>query len=112
MPREGHRGTRFYKETDEKPNITKALTLRILSYFLLYWKLMFAMFFTIITTSALGIVPSLITKNIIDEALPKGNMRLLIKDILLSFGTLLGLNLITVVQSYLNTLVSKSIILS
>lgn len=110
MPGMGLRGTRFYKETDEKPNITKSLILRILSYFSPYWKLMIIMFFTIITTSLLGIVPSILTKNIIDIALPKGNIKLLIIYILLSFCTMLSLNLITVAQSYLNTLVSKNII--
>lgn len=110
MPGMGLRGTRFYKETDEKPNITKSLILRILSYFSPYWKLMIIMFFTIITTSLLGIVPSILTKNIIDIALPKGNIKLLITYILLSFCTMLSLNLITVAQSYLNTLVSKNII--
>lgn len=110
MPGMSFRGTRFYRETDEKPHITKSLLLRILSYFTPYRKLMIIMIFTIITTSLLGVVPSILTKNIIDIALPKGNMRLLLINILLSFVTMLSLNLITVGQSYLNTLVSKNII--
>lgn len=110
MPGQGFRGTRFYRETDEKPNITKKLVFRILSYFSPYWKLMCVMFLTILTTSLLGVVPSILTKNIIDIALPKGNLRLLVILIGLSFGTTLALNLINVGQSYLNTLVSKNII--
>lgn len=101
---------KFYKETDEKPNITKSLVIRILTYFLPYWKLMIAMFLTIITTSVLGIIPSILTKEIIDSALPTGNLKLLLLYILMSFGILMLSNLISVGQSYLNSLISKNII--
>jgi ATP-binding cassette subfamily B protein len=107
----GFRGSRYYHETTEKkPVITKTLILRIISYFKPYWKLMTGMVMTIIITSVLGIVPALLTKNIIDIAMPQKSMRLLILYILLSFFTLLTLNLIMVGQSYLNSLVSKNII--
>jgi ATP-binding cassette, subfamily B, bacterial len=110
MPAPSYRGSRFYRETDEKPNITKGLILRIVSYFKPYWKLMIVMSFTIIITSALGVVPSILTKNIIDIALPKSSLKLLVYYIVLSFSVLLGTNLISVGQSYLNTLISKNII--
>lgn len=106
----GYRGARFYRETSEKPHITKSLILRILSYFLPYWKLMAVMFLTIIITSAMGVLPPIFIKNIIDIALPGENLRLLIFDIVLTFSTTLLLNLISVGQSYLNTIISKSII--
>lgn len=109
-PGPGFRGMRFYHETDEKPHITKALIFRILSYFKPYWKQMIVMFLTVITTSALGVVPSLLTKNIIDIALPNEDIRLLAGYIVLSFFTLLVTNLISVGQSYLNNLISKRII--
>jgi len=102
--------SRFYRETKEKPHITKSFVLRLLSYFSPYWKLMVVIFLTIITTSVLGIIPSILTKNIIDIALPKGNLKLLFMYILLSFGTTLMLNLVSVGQGYLNSLVSKNII--
>lgn len=106
----GGHGSHFYRETDEKPNITRTLLFRVFKQFGPYWKLMIVLFFAIIVTSILGIVPSMLTKNIIDIALPKGNMQLLVTYILLSFGTTLLLNLISVGQSYLNTLISKGII--
>ncbi|MDE4542392.1 ABC transporter ATP-binding protein [Thermoanaerobacterium sp. R66] len=106
----GYRGKRFYRETDEKPHITKSLILRILKYFLPYWKLMIVLFMTVIFTSILGVIPSILTKNIIDIALPKKNLTLLVVYILLSFATTLLLNIIAVGQSYLNSIVSKSII--
>jgi ATP-binding cassette subfamily B protein len=72
--------------------------------------MMIVMFLTIITTSVLGIIPSILTKDIIDVALPQKNMNLLLLYTLLSFGTLLVLNLISVGQSYLNSVISKNII--
>ncbi len=68
------------------------------------------MLIAIIATSALGIVPSVLTKNIIDVALPEENLQLLIFLILLIFATQIVNGLIGVGQSYLNTLVSKNII--
>jgi len=77
MPGNGHRGRGFYRETDEKPHITKALIIRIISYFKPYPKLVLLMFIAIIITSILGVLPSVFTKNIIDIALPNENLRLL-----------------------------------
>lgn len=71
---------------------------------------MVVIFLTIITISVLGIIPPILTKNIIDIALPEGNLKLLLIYILLSFGTMLASNLALVGQSYLNSLVSKNII--
>ena len=110
IPGAGHRGTGLYRETDEKPKITKALLIRIISHFKPYWKLVTVMLIAIIATSALGIVPSVLTKNIIDVALPEENLQLLIFLILLIFATQIVNGLIGVGQSYLNTLVSKNII--
>lgn len=110
MPGAGYRGAHFYRETNEKPKITKALLIRIISYFKPYWKLVSVMFVAIIATSTLGIVPSILTKNIIDVALPKENLKLLLFLIILMFATQVVSSLIGVGQSYLNTLVSKNII--
>lgn len=110
MPGNGHRGVRFYRETDEKPQITKALIFRIISYFKPYWKLVLLMFMAIIITSILGVMPSVFTKNIIDIALPNENLRLLITMIFLMFAAQFTNGLISVGQSYLNTLISKNII--
>lgn len=110
MVRHGSRGSRFYHQTDEKPHITKALVFRIVAYFKPYWKIMAVILLLIVLTSAMEIVPPLLTKNIIDIALPQKNIRLLLLYIVLSFALLLLVNLISVGQSYLNTLVSKNII--
>lgn len=106
----GGGGKRFYRQTDEKPHITKALIFRIIRYFIPYWKLMVVISLAIITTSILGLIPPLLTKNIIDFAIPHKNINLLIVYVLQSFGTILLLNLISVGQSYLNSIISKKII--
>lgn len=103
-------GRRFYRQTDEKPHITKALIFRIMGYFIPYWKLMIVMSLSIITISILGLVTPILTKNIIDIAFPHKRLDLLLIYILLSFGTTLLLNLISVGQSYLNSIISKNII--
>lgn len=110
MPGNRYRGARFYRETDEKPHITKALIFRIISYFKPYWKLVLLMFMAVIVTSILGVMPSVFTKYIIDIALPNENLRLLITMIFLIFATQITNGLISVGQSYLNTLISKNII--
>lgn len=110
MPGASHRGAHFYQETDEKPKITKALLMRIMSHFKPYWKLVAVMFIAIIVTAALGVVPPVLTKNIIDEALPQENLQQLLFLIVLIFVTQIVSGLIGVGQSYLNTLVSKNII--
>ncbi len=108
---QGMRGMRgIYRETSEKPSITKKLIFRILTNFKPYWKLMAVMFLTIIAISILGIIPSILSKNIIDIALPQANVNVLLINVALYLGNVLLLNLLNVAQSYLNTLVSKGII--
>jgi ATP-binding cassette subfamily B protein len=81
-----------------------------MSYFKPYWKLMTVMSLAIIVTSVLGLVPAILTKNIIDIAYPNKSLSLLVLYIVLSLVTILVLNLITVGQSYLNTRVSENIV--
>jgi ATP-binding cassette subfamily B protein len=101
-------GSRYEKV--ETPKITKALVFRILSYFRPYWKPVTVTLIAVITTSILGVIPSLLTKNIIDVALPKGELKLLLLYIGLSFGAQVVLTLISVGQNYLNNKTSKYII--
>lgn len=104
------RGGHFYRQTDEKPHITKALLARIAFYFKPYIAQLAAMSFAVIVIALLGLVPPILTKTIIDTALPQKNLRVLVFCILLSLGTTLVLNLISVGQNYLNTVISKRII--
>lgn len=108
-PGMGGHGSRFYRQTDEKPHITKKLVQRILKNFAPYWKLLVATVITIIVFSILGLVTPILTKNIIDDALPNKDIKLLIIYIVLSLAAVLATNLVSVLQSYLNTLISKRI---
>lgn len=83
---------------------------RILSYFKPYWKHSLYIFIVVIITSALGILPPLLTKGIIDTALPQSNFRMLVIYVSFSFMIILILNLFNVLQSYLSTLVAKNIV--
>lgn len=101
---------RFDAKNVEKPKITKELIFRILSYFKPYKLKIIVMLIAVIFTSLLGLVAPIITKNIIDVALPQGSISLLVTYILLAFFALIIQNLISVGQSYLNIQISKSII--
>ncbi|AGK99606.1 ABC transporter ATP-binding protein [Clostridium pasteurianum] len=105
-----YRKEKLLNKVNNKNDTEKDIFFRILHYFLPYWKSMIIILFTIISTSILNIVQPIFTKDIIDIALPKKNIRLLLTYILLSFGTLLISSLVSVGQSYLNTFISKNII--
>ncbi len=101
---------RFDDASRERPKITKELVLRIFSYFKPYRLKIAVMLIAVIFTSLLGLVSPILTKYIIDVALPQGSVRLLVTYILLSFSALIVQNLISVGQSYMNILISKSIV--
>jgi ATP-binding cassette subfamily B protein len=101
---------RFLDEKMEKPKITKQMSLRIAKYFIPYWKQMLLALIAIIITSILGVVPPILIKDIVDQALPQKSLKLLIIFVLISVGTTVLLGIIQVGQSYLNTWISKQII--
>jgi ATP-binding cassette subfamily B protein len=106
----GTGGGRFhFSDTDNKPNISKKILIRIAKYFTPYWKLLFLLVFCIIITSVLGLIPPIFTKNIIDVALPNKKIDLLIILIVSSFGATLLSGLILVGQNYFNSWISKHI---
>lgn len=108
-----HRGLRrgFGDDIKEKPNVSKEMLLRILKYFLPHWKLMVLVFLCVGVTSVLGLLPPLLTRSIIDEALIKRSFRLLTLYTVGYVGISFLIHLIGVGESYLNTLISKRIVL-
>ncbi len=100
----------FNEEDLVKPEITWPFIKRILKYFVPYWKQMLAVFAAISAAAALGLVPPLLTRSIIDKALPGKDMQMLTFMILASFGATVLLNLFNVMQNYLNTWISRHII--
>jgi ATP-binding cassette subfamily B protein len=106
-------GPRGFLTDDEKKNlpvVNGALIRRILSYLLPYWPQFLLVFVTILVSSVLGLLPSIITGRIVDEALVGKNMALLVRLLILAFVTLTGSQVISVLESYINAWISQRII--
>lgn len=73
------RGFLTEEERQHMPKVTGPLLKRILPYLAPYWVGFILVFVTILTSAALGLLPSLITGRIVDEALLGDDMKLLIK---------------------------------
>ncbi len=112
MPPQGRnigRGFLTEEEKANKPKVTLPLLKRIFSYLLPYWKQMTIVLVCIIISSALSLLPSVLTGRIIDEGLIGRNMKMLIILIATSLGVTLGANLIRVAESYLNNWIAQHI---
>lgn len=97
------------EEKANKPKVTLPLLKRIFSYLLPYWKQMAIVLVCIVISSALSLLPSVLTGRIIDEGLIGRNMKMLIILIVTSLGVTLGANLIRVAESYLNNWIAQHI---
>ncbi|MBQ2834964.1 MAG: ABC transporter ATP-binding protein [Clostridia bacterium] len=106
----GPRGFLTDAEKQNLPDVTWPLIRRILGYLTPYWKQFLLVFLTIILSAVLGLLPSVITGRIVDEALVGRNMRLLIELLLAALATLTASQLVTVVTAYLNAWISQHII--
>lgn len=103
---------RYYDKNIIAPKITRTMIARILKYFIPYWKHMLVAVVAIITTSVLGLVPSMLIRNIVDEALPYKNLQLLGMLVVISISAIILLGLLQVGQTYLNNWIAKHIILN
>lgn len=106
----GPRGFLTEEERQHMPKVTGLLVKRILSYLAPYWVRFILVFVTILTSAALGLLPSLITGRIVDEALLGDDMKLLIKLLLAALITLCASQGVSVLSSYLNAWISQHII--
>lgn len=100
----------FLEDEEEPPKITRGLFLRIIGYFKPFRARMAAAAFAILISSVLGLVPPLLLQKMVDVALPRKDIRLLASLVALSVAATAVLNLVQVVQTYLNTWISKHII--
>ncbi len=97
------------EEKKNMPKITLPFVKRILSYLAPYkWKLILV-FVTIIVSAIFGVLPSMLTGRMIDDGLIAGNFPLLVKLIIAAAVVLVVSNLITVVETYMNTWVAQHI---
>ena len=92
------------------PKVNSALIRRILSYLLPYRLQFLLVFVTILVSAVLGLLPSIITGRIVDEALVGKNMALLVRLLILAFVTLSASQVISVLESYINSWISQRII--
>ena len=106
----GPRGFLTDEEKQNKPKVTKALLLRILSYLKPYWPQFVLVFLAILLSATVGLLPSIITGRIVDEALVGKDMKLLVQLLLAAFGTLTVSQVIGVLESYINAWISQRII--
>ena len=98
------------EEKQNLPKVTGALIKRILSYLKPYWLQFLLVFVTILLSAVLGLMPSIITGRIVDEALVGKNMQLLVRLLLTAFVTLTASQVISVLESYINAWISQRII--
>lgn len=109
----GPRGAHGFLTEEEKsnmPKVTKELLLRIFSYLKPYWPQFLLVFITIIVSAVVGLLPSIITGKIVDEALVGRNMTLLIKLLIAAFVTLAFSQIVGVIETYINAWISQHII--
>lgn len=99
-----------FDDDNKITNLSKALLLRIAGYFIPYWKQTLLVMAVLVVTAVLGLLPPLFIQQIIDQALPDKNMRLLVLLVLASLGTTVVSGLLGVLQNYLNSFISLHIV--
>ena len=109
----GPRGARGFLTEEEKenmPKVTGALIKRILSYLKPYTLQFILVFVTILVSAVVGLLPSIITGKIVDQALVGKDLALLIQLLLMAFVTLTVSQVIGVLENYINAWISQRII--
>ncbi|MBR3036985.1 MAG: ABC transporter ATP-binding protein [Lachnospiraceae bacterium] len=113
MPPGGGLGPRGFLTDEEKanmPKVTGALLKRILGYLKPYWLQFIFVFVTILVSAVVGLLPSIITGRIVDEALGGRNLKLLIQLLIAAFGALTVSQVIGVIENYINAWISSKIV--
>ncbi len=106
----GPRGFLTDEEKQNMPKITKALLKRILSYLKPYWLQFIFVFITILLSAVVGLLPSIITGRIVDEALVGKSMELLVQLLLAALAAIVVSQLVGVLENYINAWISQKII--
>ena len=106
----GPRGFLTEEEKSNMPKVTKELLVRILSYLKPYWLQFLFVFIAILLSATVGLLPSIITGKIVDQALVGKDMALLIKLLVAAFAALTVRQAIGVLESYINAWISQRII--
>lgn len=112
-PMGGGMGPRGFLTDEEKQNMPKVswqLIRRILTYLKPYWFQFLLVFLTILVSAGVGLLPSIITGRIVNEALVGKDMKLLVQLLIAAFVTLTASQVIGVLESYINAWISNKII--
>lgn len=104
-----HGAWRGQRET-RRVRVTRAMLLRILSYFHPYWREGLVVLVTVVIISVTGLVPPLVVRAIIDVAIRKGDFtRLVFLGTIGMVGAPLIGGLVSVLQTYLNAKISQKV---
>lgn len=106
-------GPRGFLTDDEKqnmPGIDMKLLKRIFSYLKPYRFQFLFVFIAILLSSVIGLLPSIITGRIVDDALGGQDMKLLVQLLFMAFATLVVSQIIGVLEKYINAWISQRII--
>ena len=106
----GPRGFLTEEEKKNMPKVTKALLVRILSYLKPYWLQFMFVFIAILLSATVGLLPSIITGKIVDQALVGEDLMLLVQLLIMAFCAIGVSQLIGVLESYINSWISQRII--
>ncbi len=107
----GPRGYLTDEEKQNRPKVTKALLLRILSYLKPYKWQFIAVFAAIFISAVLGLFPSIITGKIVDAIVDESReLRILLELVVLAFVVLAAAQIISVLEQYINSWISQKII--
>ena len=84
--------------------------MRILSYLKPYWLQFMFVFIAILLSATVGLLPSIITGKIVDQALVGEDLMLLVQLLIMAFCAIGVSQLIGVLESYINSWISQRII--
>ena len=106
----GPRGFLTDEEKKNLPQVDSKLLIRILSYMKPYWLQFLFVFVAILISAVVGLLPSIITGRIVDEALINKDMELLIRLLFMAFATLAASQIVGVLERYINAWIAQRII--
>lgn len=99
-----------YDEEQDQPKIDRDLLRRVATYARPYWKWVAATLLTMIVISILSIIPPLLIRDLIDHAIPEGDIARITQLALAMIAIPLLNGFFGVIQRYANALVGESII--
>jgi ATP-binding cassette subfamily B protein len=99
-----------YDEEQDQPKVDRELLRRVATYAKPYWKWVAATLLTMIVISILSIIPPLLIRDLIDHAIPEGDIARITQLAMAMIAIPLLNGLFGVIQRYANALVGESII--